>query len=958
MIPLLLVLGGAVYASPSSSLSNGGFTVQADGVSGYRLRNQDGAVAMFRVAFCVVHSTQPTDPTLLPASAGVKYNVVTWKSSLAKPATDKPIHADASEVGDGFDPRILKGDASGRTADAFAAAPTDCVQATGTHREGDTLTWQFPERPDYALSATMTMPAGNRADAPPILAWRLDAKTAGEFSVAYVGAPKHDPAKADELWQPLIWTGKRFPERSFLTLAFQTPVPSTFVTERGQTEGVVVDPSEFPFDPLPVFTNSRFGVALRTTDGQASPMVFAPVLGGTGSAMKAGDTFSFQVRPLVLGRGLSNTFEYTARTLYGFGDFRHNAIASLNTTLENVIGFGMSKWSHFREEDKGASYETDAPGTVKNVSSLNPLDMALVTDDEAIWEHRAYPYIQYMVSRGKYLFTTDETQKIQHPSYTLEGPTAPISELVALYRIFHGATPAFLDMAKEEYARERVRNLDVAERGDTWQNSLALFRATGDRTFLAKAVAGADAYLHERMDGPRNRFKASDGIEPFFWTQFVPDFAALTELYEQSGERRFLDAARKSAREFTQFVWFSPAVPDTRILVNKGGKAPVYWYLASKGHLPMNAPEERVPAWRLSEMGLTSESSGTSTGHRAIFMANFAPWLLRIGYDTGDTLLHDVARSAIIGRYASFPGYHINTARTTIYEKPGYPLHEAKELSVNSFHYNHVWPMASMLLDYLVTEATGRSSGRIHFPGEYIEAYAYLQDKAYGGQVGRFYDHEDAVLWMPAKLLTANSVEVNYIAARSANNDRLYLALTNESGTPLTTRIQLDRSRLPGLKNRTVSTAQVWRNGEEGKALSLRDGAVDVSLPPRGMLAMTIPVAGLRPRFQQKVMSASAASAWRRGYVHLDAPAARGMIFDFGARMLSAYVFLENGKHDYTRVKLRYSTDTGSGELTDDAFPWEFTLPLDPSVKRFSWSIEGVGADGRTTRSKTVEMQR
>ncbi len=121
------------------------------------------------------------------------------------------------------------------------------------------------------------------------------------------------------------------------------------------------------------------------------------------------------------------------------------------------------------------------------------------------------------------------------------------------------------------------------------------------------------------------------------------------------------------------------------------------------------SPEEWAPAWRLSEIGLTPESSGTSTGHRAIFMANYAPWMLRLGYYAKDPFLKNLGKAAIIGRYRNFPGYHINTSRTTIYEKEDYPLRPHHQLSVNSFHYNHILPMASMLLDYLVTDVFVKS---------------------------------------------------------------------------------------------------------------------------------------------------------------------------------------------------------------------------------------------------------
>ena len=80
------------------------------------------------------------------------------------------------------------------------------------------------------------------------------------------------------------------------------------------------------------------------------------------------------------------------------------------------------------------------------------------------------------------------------------------------------------------------------------------------------------------------------------------------------------------------------------------------------------APREEAPAWRLSEIGLTPESSGTCTGHRAIFMANYAAWFVRLAHYTGDDFLARIAKNAIVGRYRNFPGYHINTARTTIYK--------------------------------------------------------------------------------------------------------------------------------------------------------------------------------------------------------------------------------------------------------------------------------------------------
>lgn len=950
---LVLTLAGCA-SHPASESPGDAYRIAAD-AGGFALTAPDGAQARFAMRFCVLRTTQDPAPKLLPAELATRYNVTTWIASGSEASSVAAVERDASQVGDGFDPNILEGDARGRTADFLDAAPRTCLDANAVARTGDGYRWSFPDDPAFALEARLD-PAP--ADAPPRLEFELHTREPGNYSVVYAGAPAHAPSTVDAVWQPLVWTEKRFPDRGYLTLAFRAPVPTTLVAHDGQVEGVVVDAAEFPFDPLPVFGNSRFGVALRNADGQAQPMVAAPVLGGAGSRREAGTRFRFAMRPLVRRGDISGAFEYAARRLYGFHDYRRNDISSINRTLERIVDYGMSPFAQFREDDKGSSYETDAPGTVKNVSSLNPLDMALVTDDQAIWDRRVHPYIEYMVSREKYLFTIDEAQKIQHPSYTLKGPAAPISELAALHRIFRGASPAFLALAEEEYGGERVRNLDVRERGDTWQNSLALYRASGERRYLDAAVLGADAYLRQRVMQPQSGFAGVHGEEPFFWTQFVPDFASLTELYDATGESRFLEAAHQAARTFTQFVWFAPAIPDGDIVVNPGGMAPLYGYLAGKGHRAMPAPEESAPAWRLSEIGLTPESSGTSTGHRGIFMSNWAPWLLRIGTLTDDAFLREVARSSIVGRYRNFPGYHINTARTTVYEKADYPLRDPKSLSVNSFHFNHIWPMASMLLDYLVTDADTRSGGRIRFPAEFIEGYAYLQNHAYGGQVGHFFDNDDAVLWMPKALVQPDSVELNYVAARSLDNRRLYLALMNESDVAVRSRVRLDLSRLPGLRDGEHALQVLQADGSVAAPAVIRDGVIEVAVPARGLVALILANAGIRPGLQARIMADGPADAWRLPLVRLEQPAARGMVMRYGPGMQQAYVFLEDSKRDYTRVRLHWRIDGREGTNEDDSFPWEFSVPLPDDAREFRWWIEGFTPTGGSQRSREVRLAR
>ena len=954
LLRLAALLATLPLAVRAADLANARYTLSLAPDGAVAVRTDDGGAWTFRPEFTVLVTRDDPKLAMRPGGIGrVPYNVPTWQTRSAPAgAALKNVRRSNDQAGDGFDDRILKGDTQARTADVFAAASPVTLAATQWTRDPAGVRYSFPEHADFALTATLSLPGAGDAASEPVLTFTLTPRAVAHFSVGYTGAPAVTTADAAEFFQPFLWQERRFPQQSFLTPAFECSLPATFVRRGDHAVGVVADTRELPFDPLPVLDNSRFGVALRNRDGAAQPMLFAPILGGAGSKRAAGEAFSFTLR-LYSHRGdLTVAYEDAARRLYAFRDYRRNAISTLNQTLDRMIDYGMSDFSWFIEELKGCAYSTDVPGAVKNVSALNPLNIALVADDPAIFDRRAYPILEFLLSREKFLFSLDPKQKIQSPSRALKGPAAPVSELAALYGISRGASPVFRRYAEQLLTTNRTLNLDDVSPGDTWSNNLRLFQNTGEARYLAKARTGADAYLAGRMA------RGSDNLdEPglFFWTGFAPKWIDLLELFEATRDTRYLDAARLGARRYAMFTWVAPQIPDREITVNPGGKAPVYWYLRSKGHKPMSAPQENVPAWRLSEIGLTPESSGTMSGHRAIFMANYAPWMLRLASLTGDTLLHDVARSAVIGRYRNFPGYHINTARTTIYEQADYPLRPHLELSVNSFHYNHIWPHMSILLDYLVTDAFARSKGAIDFPSRYIEGYAYLQNKFYGDRPGKFYQFTDAALWMPQRLLTTGSVELNYLSARGDN--RVYLAFTNQSPESVTTDVTLNASVLPQVSGK-IYPVRVLGAGEAKPASQLRDGRFSVTVPPLGITAVAIEGLQVTPKFQHKLLAADRTQAWSVDYAELPYGNARAMILNFGPAAKSAYVYLQADESKFKQVSLTYSVRGDKRTVTDAAYPFEFTVPLAEDAAEFSFQLTGVTVDDRTPGSSVVTLRK
>lgn len=543
--------------------------------------------------FTVLFSAADPQLRMRPADIpDVQYNVATWLSD--RPDLNRTDRR-ADQSGDGFDDEILEGSVESRTADLFNAGRIIVIRPVSHRAEGtDKITFGYPENDLFRIAAELT---ADTATGRPLLTYHLTAKTGGWYSVGFTGFAGRDPKRTDEIWQPLIWQEKRFPDKSYLTLAFRCPVPSAFVTYRNATYGILAHPAEFPFDPLPTAANSRFGVAVRDRQGLASPMLFAPVPGGIGSETAPGGELVFSA--LLCGERSDTTdaLQNVAERLFGFTGNRNNALGSLNETIENMISYVLGPYSRFLDKEKGCTYATDVPGAVKNVSSLNPLEIAVLNDNRTMLLERALPVYEYVLSREKLLFCADSTQDIQYPSRRMNGPCCPVSELTALSSILKDNAPYLLSFAGKEYHSTRVRNLDVVEQGGTWRNAMHLYRATGETGYLKKAVAGADLYIRRRIDTPaaagRNSTRSTSGTPPpsrtgIFWS--IP-----------TGKPRTTNtSSRKDMRRWT--------------LPPNGSRHGGFRKSDSPRNLPARAPDTGVSSWPTTLRGCCGWRITRATG--------------------------------------------------------------------------------------------------------------------------------------------------------------------------------------------------------------------------------------------------------------------------------------------------------------------------------------------------------
>lgn len=807
--------------------------------------------------------------------------------------------------------------------------------------------------------------------------WRLPARgfsarmevsmktpSAGCYSFAFgAGRPvARDRVAAVQL--PPLYQFQRLPDSPQMITSSETPHPFALVeTGDGLTAGVFADPDGLKQE-WAARTNATYGFSLVDESGEARPFLFTPILGGAGSRLARGEKLHASWWVGIAPLPWDQVMRAADRELYGLRDYREPVTASLTEQALNIIDLMRDDAASGWDAHLKGPANIESPSTVTHAAPLMYLSAARLTRDEAFFNRRAEPAMEYLLSRPGAHFALSSEKNLYVTEATARIAFDNVFYGSALWQGFDDLTGGLNPWLREKASRDGAPLKPRSNSSEPeWSGLLALYRQQPDAALLAKIRFEANGWL-ERVSTLNQT--TTRGIQPFYNVAFYPYWWDLLDLYELTSDARYLDAARRYANQTVAGQWVTPPVADGKTKLYPGGRNEgsylIWWkeqerfrlgwpaysgnpHVDSLMHGEFKMPEKTVPAWQVSVSGLGIEqpisyftaSSRMSNIQLTVWAAN----LLRLSGATGDDYWRTFARNALIGRGASYPGYYLSDHLDLMHDRD-YPR---KGPDLTYLYWHHVPVHLAMVVDYLFTDAEVRTKGAVRFPYSKQQGYVWFSSRIYGGKPGRVFDDAECWPWLDRTKFRVATPMVDYLGARSRG--QFHLVLMNQAQGAVIAPVSLDYAALgiaPGAtpRLRTATEDRVLPVSPDGKfSLPLGKGAFAVltfAAKSEEVWPAQVPVSA-------KPVSAMLEEGWGelRGY-RVRSPFGRDTV----------YVAL-SARPDSGSAALEIEGDAQAG-LSLGAYPYEFSLPDLAPERTVRFRLKLTGKDGKTALTPWFEL--
>ncbi|WP_028548446.1 OmpL47-type beta-barrel domain-containing protein [Paenibacillus sp. UNC451MF] len=819
------------------------------------------------------------------------------------------------------------------------------------------------------LEAEWSLPSGAEE---PVVTLRLHAKQAGIFSIGMFNGSEQSLDRVDFLLNPFRYMGKRMPDEPVLVpeQTSSSAYSSMTLSNKPEVAGgmkvtyaMAVDPDSIS-DRWAYENNSNFGLGIMGRNRGVQPSLFAPLPGLPGSQLALNDTYTFKYRPIVRLEDWFDTYRHVTQTIMGLKDYRKNVAASLTDTILNVQDLMMDDNYGGWDENMKAHYNMEAQNVATQSSPMAVMQSYLLTEDNDIYESRVVPTLENLLTRESMHFTSKgNSVAISNLSFPNPLPIGtPVegfgtSVFGGLNEMARGLTPALREVGVDQGKRLSSGN------ATTWSEDLWMYRFTGDHTYLEQAMIAADAYMNVFTKAPP---RTLNNFNSFINVNYYPSLNGLLDLYEISGEVRYLEGAKETARRLLTTLKVNPIVQgemtiDADEIRSKSfmPNAHFWWKGESVDRLGFpqglaGLQDASTPAWVPSPVGLGIEQAssfmGTESGY--ITMSNWAPDLMRLAKLTGDETFEMAARNAILGRGANYPGYYQN--QYMVHQKEvNYP-YTGPDLT--NIYYHHIPVYYGVLTDFLFAQAWNWSNGQIQFPFLRQQGYSYFNNRQFGSAPGSFFGENNMWPWLKKDLVNTGDIQIDWLAARK--DGMLGVALMNEDSTNITTTVtfgqELGGASLEG------SAALVDANGNRTQVI-ISSGKLTLTIPAKGIIGIIMEHAEMRkPAFADIDSTAGINRPIAQTVTHpvTTGDFGLGFVIQVDPSFYHAYTLVTDMPDATEKVRLHYRIGDGEWQQVDrNVYPYEFSIKVESPDAPTEFYMD-VFAKNNTVKTSSLKQLR
>ncbi|QHT72112.1 glycerophosphoryl diester phosphodiesterase [Rhodocytophaga rosea] len=597
----------------------------------------------------------------------------------------------------------------------------------------------------------------------------------------------------------------------------------------------------------------QLGLSLMNRKAELTPTAYHPVLGEKDSYLKAGEKRKFSFRYTLQAADWYSVYKHAIYDVYRFHEFlalkqtRQSLTDRILSMLDYVNDDSTSLWrtEQFNGQQIGAqAYLGGVVGSDKDAMKNSDYGamwmLATLTGDEVLRKTRL-PYArnfklaqqqdesgffqgaavgQYYLSKSR-KFTEEwgpYVEPIGLTYYTMldignvllfEPNDTQLKERLRLGAerlLSWQQSDGHWEVAYDRET-EKPRFTELKDLRPTFYGLIVAHRILGDKKYLDAARKGADWFVVNSVNKAHFLGVCGD-------LRFVPDFAtgqsvqALLDLFELTGDKKYQEAALSAARIYTASIYTHPIPNREKKTVNGVSRED----------------------WEIAQAGLSFEhggSVGSANMHGPILLASHAGMFVRLFGLTKDSLYLDMARAAAWGRDAfvhqptSVASYYWRTMNNGAGPYP-----------------HHAWWQIGWLADYLLSEASLRSRGKINFPRGFVTPKVGPH-QTYGFAPGKIFGKE-ANLYLTPRMLQVKDPQIDYMGAIAPQSKQAFVVLLNNDDTNKTTQIQFDSSRLfPGKSIKVRSVKQLDAQGKPGTTLAT-NGNWTVKTPAFGLAILAI----------------------------------------------------------------------------------------------------------------------